>query len=184
MDIVADAFCNDPPAGIDLTNVHTKPWKASSFVKDGEILDLGGRQLEVLHVPGHTPDATALLDADNGLLFTGDTFYDAEIWLFVPETNLDDYDRAISRLADIENRVKYLLGAHVSARVDTGRLAKVKDAFRKLRSGKFTGELSSDRSFLLVDGIEFTTSKQVLEGMQGDISMGGSGLDTWNGLLQ
>ncbi|NKB37258.1 MAG: MBL fold metallo-hydrolase [Gammaproteobacteria bacterium] len=179
-DFGEEAFCIDPPTGVDLSSFHTKPWKASRYVKDGEILDLGGRRLEVLHVPGHTPDATALLDADKGLLFTGDTFYDAEIWLFVPETNLDDYDRAISRLVDIENKVKYLLGAHVSARVDTGRLAKVKAAFRKLRSGDFIGELTTTRSFLRVDEIEFTTSKQVLEGKQGDITKGGSGLDTWD----
>lgn len=56
---------------------------------DGEIIDLGGRRLEILHVPGHTPDAVALLDAENGLLFTGDTWYDA----------------SIPRLANLEGRV-------------------------------------------------------------------------------
>jgi glyoxylase-like metal-dependent hydrolase (beta-lactamase superfamily II) len=180
-DFVPDTFCNDPPAGVDLATFHTRPWTASRYVEDGEILDLGDRRLEILHVPGHTPDATALLDADNGLLFTGDSFYDAELWLFVPETNLDDYERAISRLAGVERDVKYLLGAHTSARVDAGRLTQVQTAFRKLRSGDFVGEMNpGGRSFLAVDGIEFVTSQQVLDGKQGDTSRGGSGLDTWH----
>ncbi|MGI9263430.1 MAG: MBL fold metallo-hydrolase [Gammaproteobacteria bacterium] len=180
-DFAPDAFCDEPPGDVDLTAFHTQPWKASRYVEDGEILELGGRRLEILHVPGHTPDATALLDAENGLLFTGDSFYDAELWLFVPETSLDDYDRAISRLAGVESEARYLLGAHTSARVDAGRLSQVKAAFEKLRKGDFDGELNSGgRSYLSVDGIEFVTSQQVLDGKQGDTSKGGSGLDTWN----
>lgn len=179
-DFVPDAFCGGPPEGVDLDAFHTRPWKASAFVEDGDILDLGGRKLEVLHVPGHTPDSTALLDTENGLLFTGDTFYDAELWLFVPETNMDDYDRAISRLAGIENKVSYLLGAHNAARVDAGRLTQVREAFRKLRSGEFASdEDPGGRLVFDVDGVEFVTAQQVLDGEQGDITKGGSGLDTW-----
>ncbi|MGI9271076.1 MAG: MBL fold metallo-hydrolase [Woeseiaceae bacterium] len=180
-DIEPEAFCNGPPSGIDLDVFHTKPWKASRYVEDGEILDLGGRRLEVLHVPGHTPDSTALLDAENGLLFTGDTFYDAELWLFVPETNLDDYDRAITRLVNVERDVSFLLGAHVSARVDAGRLADVRDAFLRLRSGEFSGdEESGGQLVFTIDGIEFVTAQLVLDGKQGDTTKGGSGLDTWD----
>jgi len=47
-------------------------------------IDLGGRSLEVLHVPGHAPDAIALRDEAHGLLFTGDTFYEGPIYVFSP----------------------------------------------------------------------------------------------------
>ncbi|WP_396223840.1 hypothetical protein [Gemmatimonas sp.] len=40
-----------------------------------DTLHLGGRVLEVLAVPGHAPDATALLDREHGLLFTGVAFH-------------------------------------------------------------------------------------------------------------
>jgi glyoxylase-like metal-dependent hydrolase (beta-lactamase superfamily II) len=48
----------------------------TSFVEDGDILDLGERTIEVLHVPGHTPGSVALWDGERALLFTGDTLYD------------------------------------------------------------------------------------------------------------
>jgi glyoxylase-like metal-dependent hydrolase (beta-lactamase superfamily II) len=179
-DFVPEAFCSGPPSSVDLDVIHTRPWKASAYVEDGEILELGGRRLEILHVPGHAPDAIALLDSENGLLFTGDTFYAAELWLVVPETNLDDYDRAITRLANIEKDVKYLLGAHASARVDSGRLAKVRDAFHKLRSGDYPGAEDGGRLVFTIDDIEFVTAQPVLDGHQGDITKGGSGLDTWD----
>lgn len=48
----------------------------TSFVEDGDTLDLGDRRIEVLHVPGHTAGSVALWDGDRGLLFTGDALYD------------------------------------------------------------------------------------------------------------
>ena len=180
-DLGPEAFCDGPPASVDLAAFRTKPWAQSRYVKDGEILDLGGRRLEILHVPGHTPDSTALLDAENGMLFTGDTFYDAGLWLYVPESNLDDYDRALARLVSVEGRVKYLLGAHNVARVDAGRLTQVRAALRKMRSNSIDGDVESDgRLVFVVDGVKFVTAQPVLDGKQGDIEKGGSGLDTWD----
>jgi len=42
-------------------------------VKNGDVLDLSGFQLEVLHTPGHTMDSICLYHPSTGSLFTGDT---------------------------------------------------------------------------------------------------------------
>jgi len=179
-DFVPEAFCQGAPEGVDIASFYTKPWKATGYIEDGEIIDLGGRKLEILHVPGHAPDAVALLDAENRLLFTGDTWYDANLWLFVRETNLDDYSVSISRLARLEDDVDFILGAHNEARLDTGKLRIVEGALRKLRSGDYAGEEDDyGRSAFEIDGIRFLTSQPALDGKQGDISNGGSGLDMW-----
>ena len=39
---------------------------------DGFVFDLGGRTLEVIGTPGHTPGSVCLLDAKNRILFSGD----------------------------------------------------------------------------------------------------------------
>lgn len=179
-DLGPDAFCKGPPEGFDPAQFRTNPWKSTRYVADGEILDLGGRTLQVLYVPGHTPDATALLDADNGLLFTGDSYYAGAIWLFVPETSLSDYAGSIQRLAEIERSAKYLLGAHNAAKVSAGRLNTVKNAFERLTSGGIDpAEVDGDRLLFNIDHIEFLTAKPVLEGRQIDPAKGGSGLDAW-----
>jgi glyoxylase-like metal-dependent hydrolase (beta-lactamase superfamily II) len=41
-------------------------------VCDGDTIDLGGRKLEIIDTPGHTPGCISLLDKDNRLLFAGD----------------------------------------------------------------------------------------------------------------
>ena len=48
----------------------------TSFIADGDVIDLGDRTFEVLHVPGHTRGSVALWEAASGVLFTGDTLYD------------------------------------------------------------------------------------------------------------
>jgi glyoxylase-like metal-dependent hydrolase (beta-lactamase superfamily II) len=179
-DFLPEAFCKGAPQGLDPASFYTKPWKQSRYVEDGEILDLGGRKLEVLHVPGHTPDSVALLDAENRLLFSGDSWYDASLWLFVQETSLTDYEASISRLATLDEDVDFLLGAHNSARVDAGRLQAVVDAFRKIRAGNYAAETDDyNRLAIEIDGVRILTTQSALDGKQGDISNGGSGLDTW-----
>ena len=41
-------------------------------LKNGDIIDLGGRELLVIHVPGHTPGGLCFLDRANRILFSGD----------------------------------------------------------------------------------------------------------------
>ena len=44
--------------------------------EDGDLIDLGDRQLEIIHVPGMTPGSIALWEEATGSLFTSDTLFD------------------------------------------------------------------------------------------------------------
>jgi glyoxylase-like metal-dependent hydrolase (beta-lactamase superfamily II) len=113
-------------------------------VKDGFKVNLGGRTLEIISTPGHTPDAISLIDRENGLLFTGDTYYPAPIWLFRPETDLDTYVASAKRLAALAPQVKLVLGAHNIPVAQPDVLPKLVDAIQAVRSGK--GEVKSERA--------------------------------------
>ena len=45
---------------------------ADVLLRDGELLDIPGRAIQVVLTPGHTPGHICLVDADDGLIFTGD----------------------------------------------------------------------------------------------------------------
>ena len=51
------------------------------FVKDGDIFDLGGTEIEVSHMPGHTPGSIVLLDRKAGICYSGDAFGSHDVWL-------------------------------------------------------------------------------------------------------
>ncbi len=44
------------------------------YLTDGEVLDLGGREIEVVFTPGHTPGSTSFIDKDAHYGFSGDSF--------------------------------------------------------------------------------------------------------------
>lgn len=129
------ALCKALPAGVTVDNHHIKPFNATERVADGSIIDIGGTQLEVLMIPGHTPDALALLDRENGRLFTGDSYYKGPIWLYAPETDLEAYRISIARLAALAPDLKAVHGAHNVPFSEPSELVKVRDAFGLVYSG-------------------------------------------------
>ncbi len=129
-------ICGILPVGFDAKAYATKPWKITRYVHGGELIELGDRKLEIIATPGHTPDAISLFDRNNGLLFTGDTYYPARIWLFRPETDLNAYDASIKRLSSLAPQVKIVLGAHNIPVAEPSVLPRLVTAFEEARSGK------------------------------------------------
>lgn len=174
------AFCAGPPAGLDPATWHTRAWRSTGTVRDGSRIDLGGRRLEVLFVPGHTPDSLALLDRKAGLLWTGDTFYAAPIWLYVPETDLDAYQKSVARLAKLVPSLRRLLGAHNVAASSPSQLVALQAAMREVRAGRARGEADGpDRRLIPFDGFSILVSTHALAGERGNMTSGGSGLTRW-----
>jgi glyoxylase-like metal-dependent hydrolase (beta-lactamase superfamily II) len=129
-------LCGPLPATFDAKAYATKPWTITETIHVGSKLDLGGRTLEVLATPGHTPDAIALLDRAHGLLFTGDSCYPGPIYLYRPETDVAAYEHSMVRLAALAPRLKLLLPSHNVPEADPQVLPKVVAAFRQVRAGK------------------------------------------------
>lgn len=157
-EVTPDQICGTLPAGFDPKTYVTRPWKITAVILDGDRLDLGGRKLEVLSTPGHTPDAISLIDRANGLLFTGDTYYPAPIWLFRPETDLAAYAASIRRLAALAPQVKLVLGAHNIPVASPTVLGQLVSAFDKVQSGKVPAvPYSPGKVLYKVDGFSFLT---------------------------
>jgi glyoxylase-like metal-dependent hydrolase (beta-lactamase superfamily II) len=155
-EITPGEVCGKLPAGFDPKTYATRPWKINSYVHDGDQIDLGGRSIEVVATPGHTPDAISLLDRANGLLFSGDTYYPAPIWLFRPETNLDAYDASIKRLAELAPQLKIVLGAHNVPVAPPTVLPRLVAAFETVRAGKVVpSPASRGKVIYKVDEISF-----------------------------
>jgi glyoxylase-like metal-dependent hydrolase (beta-lactamase superfamily II) len=154
-EIAPGEICGEPPAGFDFALYATRPFHISHWLHDGDKIDLGGRSLQVIATPGHTPDSIALLDTENRLLFTGDTFYPGPIFLYRPETDLDAYLTSVEKLARLVPRLQLLLPAHNVAEADPHYLPRVVKAMRQVRSGKVKSSPKNGKREYMFDGFSF-----------------------------
>jgi len=76
-------------------------------------VELGQRELELHPAEGHTVDGMAILDAEQGLLLTGDYLSDVEIpWI---HGSLADYRSTLARLAGLVERASTVVPGHGAA---------------------------------------------------------------------
>jgi glyoxylase-like metal-dependent hydrolase (beta-lactamase superfamily II) len=96
----------------DTAHYYIKPFKVSQFIKNGYMINLGGRKLQVIATPGHTPDAICLYDKQAGYLWCGDSFYEGPILLSDDGTDLKAYQQSINRMAQLAGKSTCVLPAH------------------------------------------------------------------------
>jgi hydroxyacylglutathione hydrolase len=79
---------------------------------DGQMFDLGGRKIEVIETPGHTPGEIVLLDSANRIVFTGDND-NALVWLFLPTCRpLEVYLRSLKKLQQRDGEFDTIMPGH------------------------------------------------------------------------
>ncbi len=69
----------------------------TATVEDGQIIDLGGRQLEVMYTPGHEETGIMLIDEKNSIIFTGDTWYPGPLLLVSEDSSMPDYCESLKK---------------------------------------------------------------------------------------
>lgn len=99
-----------PPEPYQSATYAVKAAPATRLLADGDIIDLGDRQFEVIHTPGHSPGGIALWEAESGVLISGDIVYDGPLVEETYHSNAEDYLRSMQRLARLPVRVVH--GGH------------------------------------------------------------------------
>ena len=68
-----------------------KPTTIGLWWPIGHRIDLGGRVLELIHTPGHSPDSVSLLEARDNILFAADFIYPGPLYAQIPGADLAAY---------------------------------------------------------------------------------------------
>ena len=156
--LAPERLCGALPPGTSSTSYSIRPWRSTHTLRDSERVNLGGRELEVIFTPGHTPDSLVLLDRKNGLLFTGDSFYPGPIYLFVPETDFAAYARSVAQLAALEPQIKLLLPAHNVPVAAPFYLKRLADAVQQVQRGKAKSHVAEGHREYSFDGFSLLLS--------------------------
>jgi glyoxylase-like metal-dependent hydrolase (beta-lactamase superfamily II) len=133
------------PEGFEPASWRIPASRATRTLRDGERVDLGGRELTVLHTPGHSPDSICLLDERDGLLFAADTISTGPIYAQLPDSDLGAFAASTRRLAALVPELRSVLVHHFGRiTVEPSFLTAVADAFETVCAGERPSAAATD----------------------------------------
>lgn len=140
----ADTAPRELPADADAWVVPAGP--PPRPLNDGQRIDLGDRELTVLHTPGHSPDSLCLLDERDGLLFAGDTLITGDFWVHQPDAEVEVFARTLRALERrLAGSLRTIYPAHtLRYRVGPDFLARAAEAFEAIVGGTSVGRPGTD----------------------------------------
>lgn len=123
------------PETFDVETAALPPAPPTHVMRDGHRFDVGGRVLEVLHLPGHSAGGVALFDAGNRALFSTDVAYAGVLYVFDPK-ELPVYAASLRRLADLAPDLDAVYPAHDASPIAPDILPKMGEAVAEVIGGR------------------------------------------------
>ena len=112
------------------------PGTALVEINDGDELDLGGRTLKMIHIPGHTGGSVAILDQERRALYAGDSVQKGHIYMFGEKREPDQYEASLDKLIQMGGEYDTIYASHDEYMLPGDYVEKVKGAWKEVREGK------------------------------------------------
>ena len=115
-------------------------------VQEGDVLELGGRPVEVIHLPGHTPGSIGLLDVNARVLISGDSVQTGGIVMLGAGRSIAQLAGSLEKLADTwGGRFDAVWASHGSFPLPASFLPELRESAERVLAGE--GELSPAEFF-------------------------------------
>ena len=110
-------------------------------VFEGDVVDLGGRSVEVIHVPGHTPGSITILDANARCLIGGDPIQvDGNIYMFGLHRDMAAYIAGLNHLLLRADEFDAIYPSHAQLKVGKECIPLLIQGAQDILAGKIVGE--------------------------------------------
>ncbi len=120
------------PEGFDVSGYEVFQGSPSRILRDGDRIELGGRCVEVVRTPGHSPGHMCFWEPERGYLYTGDLVYAGMLTAYFPSTDPKAYLGSLERIAALPSR--RIFPAHHSLAVKPELAVRMHDALRGLKA--------------------------------------------------
>ena len=126
----------DYPPGFIVDDYGAGPFTVTHWYKDGDIVDLGKRKLEIIHTPGHSTNSVCLIDREARHLYTGDHYYTGGVSTYLPGGNHDDFIESSEKLVRMMGDYDFLMPAHHQPLVEKEEMIVMRDAAVAIKEGR------------------------------------------------
>lgn len=135
MAVVRASLLREPcsfPEGFEPQSYQVYQGGASRLLRDGDVLELGGRRVWALHTPGHSPGHLCFWEPQRGWLYSGDLVYAGCLYAFYPTTDPVAFAASAQRVAGLP--VRQIWPGHHSLQIAPTLARSVAAAFAQLRA--------------------------------------------------
>lgn len=118
------------PTDFKLENYQIFQGDPQIILHDKDCIDLGNRQLTVLHTPGHSPGHCCFYESERKYLYSGDLIYCGCLDAFYPTTDPELFWQSVKKIQSLE--ISRILPGHHQISVPNDLAAKIEGAFHSL----------------------------------------------------
>lgn len=108
-------------------------------VREGDVIDLGGRPLMIIDIPGHTPGSIAILDVKSRVLIGGDSVQDGTIFMFNKGRDMVQYVPSMEHLLTFSGEFDTVYPSHGTFPVGPDLIPKLIEGAKKILAGEAEG---------------------------------------------
>lgn len=113
--------------------------EVDEWIAPGSTIDLGGRELVLVAVPGHSPDSIVLVEPAAGRLFSGDILFPGDIRAYLPGSDFTQLRESVTALRRDYPSIEHVHGGHGAPAMQGAALAELEAALEKIASGEAAG---------------------------------------------
>lgn len=139
-------------------------------IKGGDVIELGGKTLEIYEIPGHTPGGILLLLKEDRILFTGDSV-NHHLWMQLDGClPISEYVKKLDDVMFLENEADFILHGHANDYDDISLMRCLRQGCVEISEGKtaddepykWFGGIGKQHHFALEPGKKYSQEHSVI----------------------
>jgi len=166
---LAESFLSDPKfvEECEKYGATMPPFKP---IKGGDVIDLGGKTLEVYDIPGHTMGGILLLLKEDRILFTGDSI-NHHLWMQLDGClPMEEFVKELDKVMFLEDKADFILHGHARDYDDISLMRCLRQGAQEICDGKtendlpynWFGGVAKQHPFKLMEGKQYQQADSVI----------------------
>jgi glyoxylase-like metal-dependent hydrolase (beta-lactamase superfamily II) len=143
------------PDGFDPDTAVIHPATPTGYLRHGDRIDLGSRELEIYHTPGHSPGGISIFDPVAKALFPGDAIYLGPMFAFRDDSDPAAYRESLRLLSELASRSEVVYPSHNQVPLSPETVLEMHQAYEDIWAGRKPNDSNDERDLFRFDGYSF-----------------------------